>query len=86
MIWENRLKYRHRAGHTIETAPGHVTLQAVTQIASGGLWVTATVQVDLALTSLDLLRSALWTVIGQLAEECRASPDGGHAGPLLTCC
>jgi hypothetical protein len=47
-IWENRLRYRHRAGHTIETAPDHVTLRAVTQIAPGGLWVTATVQVDLA--------------------------------------
>jgi hypothetical protein len=23
-------------------------------------------------------RSVLWTVAGQLAEECRASPDGGH--------
>ena len=35
-IWENRLRYRHRAGHTIETAPDHVTLRAVTQIAPAG--------------------------------------------------
>jgi hypothetical protein len=29
-------------------SPDHVTLRAVTQIAPGELWVTATVQVDLA--------------------------------------
>jgi hypothetical protein len=46
-IWEECLSYRDRAGHTIETAPDHVTLQAVTQIAPGALWVTATVKVDL---------------------------------------
>jgi hypothetical protein len=46
-IWEEDLRYRHRAGHTIETAPDHVTLRAVTQIAPGGLWVTAIVQVNL---------------------------------------
>ena len=47
-IWEERLRYRDRAEHTVETAPDHVTLRAVTQIAPGGFWVTATVQVDLA--------------------------------------
>lgn len=47
-IWEERLRYQDRAGHTIETGPDHVTLRAVTQIAPGELWVTATVQVDLA--------------------------------------
>ncbi len=47
-IWEEHLRYRHRAGHAIETAPDHVTLRAVTQMRPGGLWVTATVQVDLA--------------------------------------
>lgn len=47
-IWEEHLRYQYRAGHTIETTPDHVTLRAVTQIAPGGLWVTATVQVDLA--------------------------------------
>lgn len=46
--WEERLRYQHRAGHTVETAPDHVTLRAVTQTAPGELWVTATVQVDLA--------------------------------------
>lgn len=46
-IWEDHLRYQDRAGHTIETAPDHVTLRAVTQIAPGGLWVTATVQVEL---------------------------------------
>ena len=50
LIWEERLRYRyrHHAGHIIETAPDHVTLRAVSQIAPGELWVTATVQVDLA--------------------------------------
>ena len=47
-IWDEDLRYRYRAGHTIEIAPDQVTLRAVTQIAPGGLWVTATVQVDLA--------------------------------------
>jgi hypothetical protein len=46
-IWEEKLRYRYRAGHTIETASDRVTLRAVTQIAPGGLWVTATVDVDL---------------------------------------
>ncbi len=32
-IWEERLSYQDRAGYTIETAPDHVTLRAVTQIA-----------------------------------------------------
>jgi hypothetical protein len=78
-------RYRHRAGRTIETAPDHVTLRAVTQIAPGGLWVTATVQWIrpnfpgyAASRALDCRRS--------VAEECRASPAGGHTGPLLTCC
>ena len=47
-IWEKYLRYRERAGHTVEIASDQVTLRAVTQIAPGGLWVTATVQVDLA--------------------------------------
>jgi hypothetical protein len=47
-IWEEHLRYQYRAGHTIEIAPDRVTLRAVTQSAPGGLWVTATVQVDLA--------------------------------------
>jgi hypothetical protein len=47
-IWEKYLRYQHRAGHTIETAPDRVTLRAVTQMAPGGLWVTAAVRVDLA--------------------------------------
>ena len=47
-FWEKRLRYRHRAGHTIETAPDHVTLREVTQSAPTGLWVSAIVQVDLA--------------------------------------
>lgn len=47
-IWEERLRYQDRAGHTIETTADHVTLRAVTQSAPGELWVTATVQVDLA--------------------------------------
>jgi hypothetical protein len=47
-IWEEKLRYRYRAGHTIEIAPDQVTLRAVTQMRPGGLWVTATVQVDLA--------------------------------------
>jgi hypothetical protein len=47
-IWERYLRYRDRAGHTIEAAPDQVTLRAVTQMAPGGLWVTAIVQVDLA--------------------------------------
>jgi hypothetical protein len=47
-IWEDRLRYQNRAGHTVETAPDQVALRAVTQIAPGELWVTATVQVDLA--------------------------------------
>jgi hypothetical protein len=46
-VWE-LLRYQNRAGHTIETALGHVALRAVTQIAPGSLWVTATVRVDLA--------------------------------------
>ena len=46
--WEEDLRYRHYAGYTIETASDHVTLRAVTQIAPGGFWVTATVRVDLA--------------------------------------
>ena len=47
-IWEEHLRYQYRAGHTIETAPDQVTLRAATQIAPGSIWVTATVQVDLA--------------------------------------
>ena len=47
-IWQEDLRYHYRAGHTIETGPGRVTLRAVTQIAPAGFWVTATVQVDLA--------------------------------------
>jgi hypothetical protein len=47
-IWEERLSYQYRAGHAVETTPDHITLRAVTQIAPGGLWVTANVQVDLA--------------------------------------
>jgi hypothetical protein len=47
-IWEECLRYRYRAGHTVETALDQVTLRAVTQIAPGGLWVSAAVQVDLA--------------------------------------
>jgi hypothetical protein len=47
-IWEEDLRYGYRDGHMIETAPDQVILRAVTQIASGGMWVTATVQVDLA--------------------------------------
>ena len=47
-IWEEDLRYRHRAGHIIETAPDRVTLRAVTQIAAGGFRVTAIVRVDLA--------------------------------------
>jgi hypothetical protein len=47
-VWEECLSYRDRAGHTIETVPDRVVLRAVTQIAPGSLWVTATVQVDLA--------------------------------------
>ena len=31
-IWEEYLRYRHRAGHTIETTPDHVTFRAVTQM------------------------------------------------------
>ncbi len=46
-IWEERLSYRDREGHTIETARDYITLRAVTQIAPGALWVTATVRVDL---------------------------------------
>ena len=46
-IWEDYLRYRNRAGHTIETMPDRVTLRAVTQAAPGEVWVTATVQVDL---------------------------------------
>lgn len=46
-IWQERLRYQYRAGHTIETEPDQVTLRAVTQIAPAGLWVTATVQVEL---------------------------------------
>ena len=45
-IWEERLSYQHCAGHTIEARPTRITLRAVTQIAPGGLWVTAIVQVD----------------------------------------
>ncbi len=47
-IWEERLSYRYCAGHTIEATQTRIALQAVTQIAPDGLWVTATVQVDLA--------------------------------------
>jgi hypothetical protein len=47
-IWEECLRYPYRAGHTVETAPDQVTLRAVTQMAPGGLWVSAAVQVDLA--------------------------------------
>ncbi len=47
-IWEKDLRYRYRAGHTIETATDHTTLRAVTQIKPGGFWVTAIVRVDLA--------------------------------------
>ena len=45
---EEDLRYRHRAGHTIETGPDHITFRAVTQIGPGDFWVTAIVQVDLA--------------------------------------
>jgi hypothetical protein len=45
---EKYLRYRDRAGHTIQTARDHITLRAVTQMAPGGLWVTAAVQMDLA--------------------------------------
>jgi len=47
-IWSEQLSYRHREGHTVETKPNHITLRAVTQIAAGGLWVTAIVEVALA--------------------------------------
>lgn len=47
-IWEERLSYRYRAGHAIERTLDHIILRAVTQIAPGGLWATANVQVDLA--------------------------------------
>jgi hypothetical protein len=45
-VWEERLRYRYRAGHTVTSTPGYVRLRAVTQIGPGGLWVTAEVQVD----------------------------------------
>jgi hypothetical protein len=45
-IWGERLSYQSREGHTIDGTRNHVALRAVTQIAPGGLWVTAIVKVD----------------------------------------
>lgn len=46
-IWERHLRYGHKSVQTVISAPDSVALLAVTQIAAGGLWVTANVQVGL---------------------------------------
>jgi hypothetical protein len=61
------------SGRTIETAPDLVTLRAVTQIAPGGLWVTATVQ-WIRPNFPDMRRAAPWTVVGQLRRSVAHHP------------
>jgi hypothetical protein len=46
-IWDQRLRYHYRSAHTVSTAADNVTLNAVTQIGPGDLWVTTEVQVAL---------------------------------------
>jgi hypothetical protein len=46
-IWDEKLRYNFRSVHTVISAPDSVTLLAVTQIAPGGIWVTANVRVAL---------------------------------------
>jgi len=45
--WTQTLRYTYREAHTVLTTPTSVTLQAITQIDPGDLWVTAQAQVVL---------------------------------------
>jgi hypothetical protein len=47
-IWEQMLRYPYSEAHIVTRTSDEVRLQAVTQMAPGGLWVTADVHVDLA--------------------------------------
>jgi hypothetical protein len=46
-IWDQALRYPYREAHIVSRTSNEVRLQAVTQLAPGGLWVTADVHVDL---------------------------------------
>lgn len=46
-IWDQQLGYAYRSAHMVSTSAESVTLQAVTQIGPGELWVTAKVEVAL---------------------------------------
>ena len=46
-IWEERLRYAYYSAHTTDVTPDRVTLRALTQIAEGGFWVTAEIEVAL---------------------------------------
>ena len=45
--WTQTLRYTYREAHTVVTTPTSITLQAITQIGPGDLWVTAQVHVGL---------------------------------------
>jgi hypothetical protein len=47
-IWDQTLRYPYREAHIVTRTSDEVRLQAVTQMAPNGLWVTADVHVDLA--------------------------------------
>lgn len=47
-IWDQHLRYRFRSAHSVRTAVDAVTFRAVTQVAEGGLWVTAGIRVTLS--------------------------------------
>jgi hypothetical protein len=46
-MWDQMLRYPYREAHIVSRTSDGVRLQAVTQMAPGGLWVTADVHVDL---------------------------------------
>jgi hypothetical protein len=46
-IWEEKLRYNYQSAHTVVAAADSVTLQAVTQIGPGDIWVTTNIRVAL---------------------------------------
>jgi hypothetical protein len=70
-VWIERAGYVPRRGRLqmLRCRSGHVRERPVKPLS----WTKP------AVVSLRP-RSALWTVAGQLADECRASPDGGQPG------
>lgn len=49
-VWLTRLRYPHFEAHILTTTPDHVRLDAITQIAPTGFYVTATITCDYQVT------------------------------------